>query len=275
MYPRPEAVLGHEDALFLTSCVLLAAALWLFDVRGRMRTVATWMLPIVIAADLANTRRAAWFVLGGGGLVLAIIAAKHLPWRRLLVLRVGAVVCVVLVAYLPAYWNKTGGLAQPARAIRSVIAPGTRDAASDLYRVQEDANLKVNIREGGPLGRGFGVPIDYPLPIVDISDIDPFIAYIPHDGVLYVLMRMGIVGGIAVWSLIGIGIIGACRLARTRERELAALGALVAGILIGYVFEAAIDQGFFFYRIAFLIGTLLGTVEAARRLSAQRDWSSA
>lgn len=267
MFPRPEAVLGHEDALFLAAGVLLTAALWLFDVRGRLRTVATWTLPLVIAADLANTRRAAWFVVGGGGLVLAIIAAKHLPRRRLLVMRVGAVVCVVLAAYIPAYWNKTGGLAQPARAIRSVIAPGTRDASSDLYRVQEDANLKVNIREGGPLGRGFGVAIDYPLPIVDISDIDPFIAYIPHDGVLYVLMRMGILGGIAMWTLVGVGIIGACRLARARDRELAALGALVAALLIGYVFEGAIDQGFFFYRVGFLIGILLGAVEAARRLT--------
>jgi hypothetical protein len=265
MEPRPEAVLGHEDALFLGAFILLVAALWLFGVRGRLRTVATWALPLVIAADLANTRRAAWLVLGGGGLVVAIVVAKNLPWRRLLVLRVGAVVGIILAVYMPVYWNKTGGLAQPARAVRSIVAPGTRDASSDLYRVQEDANLKINIREGGLLGRGFGVPIDYPLPIVDISDIDPLIAYVPHNGVLYVLMRMGLAGGIAMWTLIGVGIITACRLARSRERELAALGALVAALLVGYAMEGGIDQGFFFYRIGFVMGTMLGAVEAARR----------
>jgi acyl dehydratase len=266
MDPRPEAVLGHEDALFLGIFVLLTASLWLFDVRGRLRTAATWLLPLVLAADLANTRRAAWLVLGGGGLVAAVIAAKWIPQRRLPLMRVGAVVLVVCAVYMPLFWNKSGGLAQPARAVRSIVSPGTRDASSDLYRVQEDANLKLNIREGGPLGRGFGVKIDYPLPIADISGLDPLIAYIPHDGVLYVLMRMGIAGGVALWTLVGVGIICACRLARSRERELAAVGALVAAMLIGYAMEGGIDQGFFFYRVGFVVGTLLGAVEAARRL---------
>ena len=36
--------------------------------------------------------------------------------------------------------------------------------------------------------------------------------------------------------------------------------------MIGYAMEGAVDQGFFFYRIAFVIGTLLGVVEGARRL---------
>jgi hypothetical protein len=264
--PRPEAVLGHEDALFFGIFIFLTGALWLFDIRTRMRTMATWVLPLVIAADLANSRRAAWLVLGGGCVVLAIIAAKAMPWRRLLVLRIGAVVGVLLAVYMPAYWNKSGGLAQPARAIRSIVAPNTRDASSDLYRVQENLNLKVNIRRGGILGRGFGVPIDYPIEIADISDIDPLIAYVPHNGVLYVLMRMGVAGGIALWALIGVALIGACRLARSRDRELAVVGAFVASALIGYAMEGGIDQGFFFYRVGFVMGTLLALAEAARRL---------
>jgi hypothetical protein len=199
--------------------------------------------------------------------VLAVVAVKVLPWRRLLVLRIGAVVSILLAVYIPAYWNKSGGLAQPARAIRSIIAPSTRDASSDLYRVQEDLNLKVNIRDGGLLGRGFGVPIEYPVEIADISDIDPLIAYIPHNGVLYVLMRMGVVGGIALWVLVGAAIIRACRLAGSRHRELAIVGAVVAGALIGYAMEGGVDQGFFFYRTAFVMGSLLGLAEAASRLA--------
>ena len=45
-----------------------------------------------------------------------------------------AVALVVSAVYFPAYWNKTGGLAQPARALRSMVAPDPRDALSDLYR---------------------------------------------------------------------------------------------------------------------------------------------
>jgi hypothetical protein len=267
MSPRPESVLGHEEALFFGVFIFLTLALWLYDVRGRLRTTATAFLPLVIAADLANSRRAAWLVLGSGLIVLAVVAVRCLPARRHMVLRLGAVALVISAVYFPAFWNKTGGLAQPARAVRSIVAPSMRDASSDLYRVQENANLAVNIQQGGLVGKGFGVPIDYSLPIADIRDIDPMIDYVPHNGVLYVLMRMGLLGGVALWSLIAIGVIGACRLARMHDRELAVVGAVLVCALIGYAMEGAVDQGFFFYRIAFVMGSLLGLAEAARRLA--------
>ena len=265
--PRPESVLGHEDAYTFGVFVLLVAALWLFDARGRLRKVATWLLPVVIAANLANNRRAAWLMLFGGLLTIAVIAYNCVPERRMKLRRAGIILLAFSAVYIPAYWNKTGGLAQPARAIHSAITPDVRDAASDKYRVQETDNLKLNIKEGGVLGKGFGVPIDYALPIVDISKLDPNIKYIPHNGVLYIPMRMGLLGAIAMWALLGTGIVAGCRIARSVDREIAVVGALVAGALVAYALEGATDQGFFFYRIAFITGTFLGLAEAARRIN--------
>jgi O-Antigen ligase len=269
--PRPEAVLGHEEAVFLALFLLLTIALWLFEVRGPMRTTATLLAPVVLMADLANSRRAAWLILAVGFMALAAIGFGALPTRRRFIRRIVIALALALAVYLPAFWNHTGGLAQPARAVRSQVAPSPRDFSSDLYRIQEDANLWFNIGAAGPLGVGFGKPIDYALPIVDISQTNPFIKYVPHNGVLYILMRMGIPGAIIFWSVLAMGIVLAGRLARSRDREFAALGALVACVLVGYAFEGAVDQGFFFYRIAFVVGTLLGLVHAARRLDAERD----
>src|SRR3954453_5545986 len=266
MVPRPEAVLAHEEALFFGLFIIFTGALWLYGAEGRLRTTATVILPFAMLGDLVNSRRTAWLVLGGGLLVLAIVAARSLPTRRLLVMRLGAVILVILAAYLPMFWNRSGGLAQPARAIRSTVAPSSRDASSDLYRIQENANLKVNIREGKLLGRGFGVKIDYPLPIADIRDIDPMIDYVPHNGLLYVLMRMGVFGGVALWTLMGVGIVVGGRLARPADREHALIGALLVCAMVGYSLEGAVDQGFFLYRVAFVIGTLLALADAAWRL---------
>lgn len=265
--PRPESVLSHEDAYIFGVYILLVAVLWLFDLRGSLRKTATWLLPLIILANLANDRRAAWLLLGGGLLTMGAIGYRALPHRRLQIRRVVMVLLAFSAVYLPLYWNKTGTLAQPAVGLRSEISPNTRDSASDLYRVQEDANLKLNIKQGGVLGKGFGVPIDYALPIVDLSKVDPEIKYVPHNGVLYILMRMGILGAIAFWSLLGTAIVAGCRLARSVDREIAAVGALVACSMVAYALEGATDQGFYFYRIAFLTGVLLGLAEAARRIN--------
>ena len=270
MNPRPESVLGHEESFLFALLAFLVLAMWLWRVEcGRLRATATALLPVVALADLANDRRAAWLVLGGGLLTIVAIGLKALPERRIVLWRGLAVALVVSAVYLPAYWNKTGGLAQPARALRSMIAPDPRDALSDLYRVQENANLKVNIRENDGIGNGFGVPIEYTLPITDISGIDPMIEYIPHNGVLYILMRMGLIGGVAFWTFVAAGIVTAARAARSIDREVAVVGAMVAAAMVAYTLMGAVDQAFFFYRIAFVVGTLLGVVDGVVPRSAR------
>ena len=264
--PRPDFIVGHEEALFFALFVILTLSLWLFQIPGRLRTTATMLLPLVFMADLVNTRRAAWLILGGALIALTVVTMVAVPARRHFMVRTLAVVTVISAFYFPAYWNHTGALAGPARAVKSAVSPNTRDESSDVYRVKENENLKFNIREGGVLGRGFGLPIEDVSGIQNISKIDPLILYIPHNGVFYIFMRMGLLGAIAFWSLLGIAIITGCRLVRSRNREVALFGALLACALVGYALEGYNDQGFFMYRIAFVIGTLLGLGEAARRL---------
>jgi hypothetical protein len=265
MDPRPDSVLAHEEALFLGIYLLLVLALWWFQMPGRLRTTAMVFLPFVLATDLANSRRTAFLILGVCFFVLTLLTYVRLPERRLVLRRMLAGLLVFSAFYLPAYWNKSGALAQPAVAVHSLFSPNPRDESSDLYREQEDANLKLNIAEGGPLGKGFGVPINYALPIVDIRDVDPLITWIPHDGLLYIPMRMGVLGAIAFWCVLAAGMLGACRLLRSRDRETAMFAAIVVCLLFAYVLEGYKDQGFFYFRVALVVGTMLGLTQAALR----------
>ncbi len=266
-YPKPESYISHEASYFFVVYMVLVLALWLFDQRGSMRTWATRLLPLVIFANTVNDRRAAWEMLGGALLCFGVIAYKALPIRRHLLGKSIVGLTLVSAVYFPVMWNSSSSLGMPARAIKSQIAPSSRDADSDMYRVQENANLELNLKQDGWLGKGFGVKIDYALPITDISQGDPLIAYIPHNDVLDVLMRMGILGGIAMWGLIAAAIISGFRLAMTHDRELAMVGMVVACSVVAYALMGAVDQGFFFFRIAFITGSLLGLAEAARRLT--------
>jgi hypothetical protein len=274
MVPKPESYISHEASYFFVIFVIFVAALWVFDQRGRLRDWATWLLPVVIFAIVVNNRRAAWEMLGGGFLCFGVIAYRAMPIRSGVLGKaiVGLVLCSAV--YFPVMWNSTSSLASPARAIKSQINPSYRDASSDIYRVKENANLELNIKQSAPLGKGYGVKIDYALPIADISKSDPVIAWVPHNQVLDVLISMGFLGGVAVWFLIGAGIISGSRLAMARDREIAVMGLVVACALVTYALIGAVDVGFFFYRIAFITGTFLGLAEAARRLTCEAAFAT-
>ncbi len=169
MDPKPESYISHEASYFFVIFMILVLALWLFDQTGQLRTWATRLLPLVIFANTVNDRRAAWEMLGGALLCFGVIAYKALPIRRRLLGK--AIVGLILVSavYFPVMWNSSSSLGEPARAIKSQVTPSSRDADSDMYRVQENANLQLNIKQDGLLGKGFGVKIDYALPITDIS----------------------------------------------------------------------------------------------------------
>ena len=159
---EPQNVLGHEEAMFQSLFFFMVIGLWLFKLPGRLRTVSTWLVPLVFFADLANDRRTAWLILGAGFLTLMAVGYQSLPERRSTIIKVMSVLVVASALYLPAFWNSSGLLGKPAEALKSTLGtPDARDALSDEYRVQEDANLELNMSQYGKLlGEGFGREIN-------------------------------------------------------------------------------------------------------------------
>jgi hypothetical protein len=265
--PRPEAVLAHEESFFFGLFAILTLGLWVFHVRGRLRVVATALLPMVLLADMVNSRRTAWAILAFASIVMLVICYVRRPDRRKVLRRLALVLLAGSAVYLPAFWNKDGTLAQPARAIRSVIAPDARDEMSNQYRTVEDANLLLNIQATHSLGKGFGLPIDYIIGMVDLHSSIRAIAYIPHNGILYIWMRMGMLGELLLWLVIMQGIVAACRLTGHADNETAMFAALVVCASVAWVIMGEKDMGFTWFRIVFLMGAFLGAVEARTRVS--------
>jgi hypothetical protein len=172
---------------------------------------------------------------------------------------------------MPAYWHNDGVVGQPARAVRSEVAPDARDLQSNQYRNAENFNLLLNIKQSGPLGKGFGLRINYVSPIVDITNVDPAISFLPHNGLLYIWMRLGILGELLLWLLVAAAIIRASQLARVADREAALFGAVVVCAVIAYVLQGYNDLGFFWFRIALCLGFLLGATEATLYRTTARD----
>lgn len=211
----PEIGVGsHEESFFFDAFIVLLGVLWLGGIEPKLQKVMLCLLPLVLIANLANERRAATaalivavpMVLG-----LAFIAFAN---RRKLILGMVIVIAALSMVYFPAYWNKDGVLAQPARALKSQFTPDARDQSSDTYRQAEDANLMFTMKTSPVIGYGYGKPIILYTYMVDLSSIDPFIMYITHDQILWVWMRVGTVGFFLFWVMISAALIQAAQMVR-------------------------------------------------------------
>jgi O-antigen ligase len=276
-YPPPEAILAHDESIFFSLFILLTAGLWLFGIRGRLRIVATSLLPFVVTADLANQRRAAWIILAVGIVLLLVSSWVSSPERRRRTLLAAVAFSVFSAVYLPAFWNDNSTVAQPARALRSAFDPNARDDSSDFYRQVERMDLGIDIRGSTPVGLGFGRPIPHPIPLpYDASAGDPLINFVPHNTILYLWLRSGVAGALAFWFVIGAATVVACRVIRSHDRRLALVGAFALWTVGAYVLEGWYDQGLAQYRTGVLVGCVLGCAEVARRISSGEGgrWSA-
>ena len=263
---RPEAVLAHEESFFFGLYIVATLGMWLFGVKGLLRRVATLFLPIVLLCDMVNSRRTAWFIIFFAIAVMLVVAAVAVPRQRKRIIAVGLVAALAAMVYLPVYWSKNGTLAQPARAVRSVIAPDARDEASNDYRKAENYNLTMYIKGSHSTGMGFGKRLVYQ-GVYDLTDDGTkLLAYVPHNGILYIWLRLGIVGMATFCLLLSQAVIRAARLARSATDPLVGLlGAVTAAMIFGYAVMGAVDMGFSWFRNAIAIGLLIGAMDGHLR----------
>jgi len=270
VFPRPEAILEHDESFFFSCYIVLTAGLWLFGKRGPLRWAAAALLPLVVTADLGNNRRAAWVILPAVLIALGLVLYVRTPARRKLIAWIMGVLLVACSAYMVVFRNSQSLAGEPAHAVWSQFQPDPRDASSNLYRVLENQNLAIDIKEAVFTGTGFGVPVAHPIPLYDASSFDPLINFIPHNNVLYVWLRMGSLGMIIFWWMIGAAVVAACRLARRPDRTLGLFGVMALTAVIAWVFQGWLDVGIVSFRIVVIVGCLLGGVAAARRLAEER-----
>lgn len=132
-------------------------------------------------------------------------------WRqRRTFWKVVPIVSLIGLAYVLAFWNSDSSLGFPAQAIKTVIAPDeltAKDQSSDQYRLIENFNLQATIRSSPLLGLGFGQAFLRPVPLPNISSFE-FHEYIPHNSLLWVWVKTGIVGMVGFLYVIARAIVG-------------------------------------------------------------------
>jgi len=266
--PAQELWYAHEDVVVWGVLILMVIAQQVFGAPCWQRIIGPFALTIAGLAMLVSERRA--------GIIAVIIAFFALAAVLFFVKRRAFIFLVIPLTvagmvYLPLFWNNTGTLGQPARAVRSISDPDPRDAASNEWRGLEAINVRATIASDPLLGVGFGRPF---LQIVTVPDISffEFWNYESHHDILWVWMKTGAIGFIAFFTLIGSAIARAVWLIKTRREpeirvfSIIALSAIFMSITFCYV-----DLGLTSPRIPIVLGLMMGMLAALDRL---RDDSS-
>ena len=199
-----DSLVEHSAAIHMNLLFVLVAAAWLFRAYGPARRTALVVILIpVVAVYLLSERRAAIFALLFGAIVLFVVLAAR---DRSRFWAVGSVVTLGAVLYLFAFWSATGPLGFPASALRSQLAPevaNATDVSADAYRDIENVNILATLRSDPLTGVGCGHKFQQPVPLPDISGFFIWWEYITHNAVLWIWLKTGFFGFVAMFYWLG------------------------------------------------------------------------
>ncbi len=237
-----ESLNEHSASVHIGALFILTFALWLFRGPLSLRVTFAALTVLSLPTFLFSERRGAVVALGAGLIVLAMVLFAR---RRRTFYLVVPIFLIFIGAYVGAFWGvEDGGVAFPAQAIKGVIAPGTlneEDQASNLYRDIEAYNLQYTIRAEPLTGVGFGKPFYRPAPMPDITFF-VFWEYVPHNSLLWVWLKTGIFGFIALLYLFGRTIQEGVRsVVASRSPERAAFICLALAYVVMFAVFAYVD----------------------------------
>jgi O-Antigen ligase len=263
------AILEHQESFFFAAALLLLL-LFCLHYRDRPQFYATLFIsPAVLVALVANQRRADY---------IALIAAMGAAWALIFLVKplarkwllIGMLVCVVLTAsYIAVFSNSTSTLAKPAHAIVSVFSPDLATDAvkfdSNLYRTIENNDLLYTVKQNPLIGFGFGKPFPEPFPLTsiypDVLAADPVYNYIPHNTIYWIWMRLGSIGFLAFWYLIGTMIVrGSLIVRQLKDAYLQLVAIYIVGVIFMEIIVAYADYQLYNYRNVIYVGLLIGVL---------------
>jgi hypothetical protein len=264
-----QAVTGHEDVVFFGTSISLAVALVALGVRTRLSFAALAVQPLICVALILNERRVG-FVGLGVGLVIVTILTFAADWRRALVLAM--VLVVAAGGYVVAFWDASGAVAEPIRAVKTIVDPSsvsTRDALSNVWRDIENRNIARTIRAYPITGVGLGQQYL----IVEQPQWVSFTywRYMTHNGLLWIWLKAGPLGALIFWFLVArVLLLGSSWYGRLRDDRLNWAPALPVILIVTQVVFSAVELGFPYSRTMLVLGATLGLGAYLGGLAASR-----
>lgn len=270
---RANSLMAHEESLFFVAFLVFGLLLFIFNAdRQQLKFIAYASFPVALAL-LANQRRAGILAMVLSITVIFIVVYVQMPNKRRVLIYAAIALFLFSIPYLTLFRNGGGGfIGEPASAVLSTIRPDPRDSGSNEYRVIEGENVGLNIALNPYTGKGFGVPMQILVPLPDLTSIFPLWAYIPHNTVLWIWMRLGILGFAAFWFMVGRMLLSSTMVAgNEKDPYLKAIALLTVTLVMAWVMQGLVDMGIVDNRLNMLVGAMVGLTVAIPALKRSED----
>ncbi len=262
-----ERITEHSAAIHMNTMFVFILAAWLYQASPAKRFLLPLLMPVVLLTYLATQRRAAFLSLGIALVMMAVVLYKE---NNKLFWRIMPIAALLGTLYIGVFWNNTGALGLPAQAIKSVVAPeqGSSDALSNLYREIENANVSYTIHTAPLTGVGFGNKFYITRAMPDISFF-VWWEYIVHNSILWMWMKTGVLGFLAMIFMVGFSIMSGARLlGYIANRELKAITLTATLYLAMHFLYAYVDMSWDSQSMIY-IGAMMGVINYVNRTTPQ------
>ncbi len=252
---------NHEDAGLLATLVVFAVAMLLYRRDKKQMVALAVLLPMMIISIIASDRRTAYPVMAGGFILFVVMQPPEVLKR---ILSYTWKFGIIFVIYLAVFWNtnSTSFFMLPVKNIREGLAGDDRASAaesytSNLYRKVENWDLYSMITERPLLGTGYGVPIDYKMPIPLLWDLG---FYIPHNQILAVIAKTGVIG-FAIFMFFYLSVmaeVGHSFGKFVKDKYMQAVLILIGAAVVNHLVFSFFDIVLTYYRNNIYLGALFG-----------------
>lgn len=251
---------AHENSLMCAAVVILLVArlFWSERPSAEWRNLPLIIIPVI--AMLVMRRRAGIVALDIGLLLLALVLLRE---NVKMFLMVAPLAILGFAALVMLTWNEPGSAGQIARSYRTVSGQSASvDQSSDEYRKSEQANVQQNIKAQPLIGMGYGMRYNFYIPLADLS-FWPLWRYVPHNTVLWMWMKAGILGFASLVALFAAAAMRSMQImVPLRSNSMKALAFGLGAIVIMFLLYSWADLGLVSARAMVMFGLVLGSIGA-------------
>jgi hypothetical protein len=257
----------YEDPVFVVTLLILLLGFLLYNVKNKQRLWLLLLLPPLILGFYLGMQSAAYVSFVISLVIFFLILPMPKMWKFI---KYSIPILILVAVYSAAFWNNDGHLGRPIQMIKSgiMITAGEanmQDYYSYFYRNLENYNLAHTVTNNPVLGTGFGDKYDQPLPMV----------HTPHNGLIWLLIKMGAVGFFAFWLFFNSFVAKGVRVfSRLTDPYLKVIMLVVLIAVVNQIVVSFFDLQLAYYRNMIYLGCLMGFLPALERTTKPNDEKS-